>query len=99
MTERDCRAVTLVRNAGGVLLLAARNAPASCLCRKGVSQRVSASIFLASVAEKLLYGVTPTDAVAQVGEAAVLVATAFVASYLPARRASRIDPAAALRSE
>jgi ABC-type antimicrobial peptide transport system permease subunit len=65
----------------------------------GLATGIPASIFLASVAEKLLYGVTPTDAVAQAGAAAVLVGMAFVASYLPARRASRIDPAVALRSE
>jgi predicted permease len=65
----------------------------------GLVAGVSASIFLARLAEKLLYGVTPTDAVAQLGSAALLAAVACVASYLPARRAGRIDPVAALRSE
>ena len=65
----------------------------------GLAVGVSASIFLARVAEKLLYGVAPTDAVALVGSAALLAAVACVASYLPARRAGRIDPVAALRSE
>ena len=65
----------------------------------GLAVGVSASIFLARVAEKLLYGVAPTDAVALVGSAALLAAVASVASYLPARRAGRIDPVAALRSE
>jgi ABC-type lipoprotein release transport system permease subunit len=65
----------------------------------GLVAGVSASIFLARAAETLLYGVTPTDAVAQVGSAALLAAVACLASYLPARRAGRIDPMAALRSE
>ena len=65
----------------------------------GLTAGLAASIFLGHVAEKLLYGVTPTDAVAQLGSAALLTAVACVASYLPARRAGRIDPVAALRSE
>jgi predicted permease len=65
----------------------------------GLAVGLSASIFVAHVAEKLLYGVTPTDAVAQLGSAALLTVVACVASYLPARRAGRIDPVAALRSE
>jgi predicted permease len=65
----------------------------------GLAGGVLGSILLASVAEKLLYGVAPTDAVALGGSAALLTAVACVASYLPARRAGRIDPVAALRSE
>jgi predicted permease len=69
------------------------------LVAAGLAVGASGSIFLARVAEKMLYGVTPTDPVAQAGSAALLAAVACVASYLPARRAGRIDPVAALRSE
>ncbi len=44
-----------------------------------------------------LFGVTPTDPVTFIAVLAILVAVAFAASYLPARRASRIDPMLALR--
>jgi ABC-type antimicrobial peptide transport system permease subunit len=44
-----------------------------------------------------LYGVTPADPVTLIGATVVLVATASFASWLPARRASRVDPAIALR--
>jgi putative ABC transport system permease protein len=47
----------------------------------------------------LLYGIEPTDPVAYAGATLVLAAMAFIAAYLPARRASRIDPLAALRHE
>jgi ABC-type antimicrobial peptide transport system permease subunit len=65
----------------------------------GLAVGVPASMLLWGLAEKLLYGVTPTDAVTQAGAAALLAMVAFVASYLPARRASRIDPLVALRYE
>ena len=65
----------------------------------GLAAGVTGSIFLAGAAGKLLYGVTPTDTAALAGSAALLAAVAGVASYLPARRAGRIDPVAALRSE
>jgi predicted permease len=65
----------------------------------GLAAGVPASMLMASLAERLLYGVTPTDAVTQAGAAVLLAIVAFVASYLPARRAGRIDPLAALRHE
>jgi putative ABC transport system permease protein len=47
----------------------------------------------------LLYGITPTDPLTFITAAAVLVLVALAASYLPARRASRVDPAVALRMD
>ena len=47
----------------------------------------------------LLFGVTPLDPVTFVGAPVVLVATALVASMLPALRAVRVDPAVTLRQE
>jgi len=46
-----------------------------------------------------LFGVAPTDAVTFAAIAMLLVAAALAASYVPARRAMRIDPMAALRTE
>jgi predicted permease len=47
----------------------------------------------------LLYGVPPTDALALGAAAALLALTALGASWIPARRAARLDPVIALRSE
>jgi predicted permease len=65
----------------------------------GLAAGIPASILLAREAQKLLYGVTPSNAIAQAGSAVLLTLVACLASYLPARRAGRIDPVAALRSE
>jgi hypothetical protein len=64
----------------------------------GIAVGTSAAMFLTRVMSALLFGVTPTDPVTYVAAAAGLAAVALVATYLPARHASRIDPIAALRA-
>jgi ABC-type antimicrobial peptide transport system permease subunit len=63
----------------------------------GVLFGVAASGLLVRTMSGLLFGVTSTDPVTFVGAFVLLSAVAAMAGYLPARRASRIDPSVALR--
>jgi predicted permease len=57
------------------------------------------SLATAGSLRSMLFGVTPTDARTYVGVFALLAAASLIACYVPARRASRIDPMQALREE
>jgi ABC-type antimicrobial peptide transport system permease subunit len=46
-----------------------------------------------------LYGVSPGDPVTMGGVAAILALTAVLATWIPARRAARVDPIVAMRTE
>jgi putative ABC transport system permease protein len=60
---------------------------------------IAAAIPLTHVIEGLLFGVTPNDPVAYAFAPLLLLATALAASYVPARRATRVDPLTAMRAE
>jgi predicted permease len=64
----------------------------------GIVVGTLSSLALARVLEGLLYGIEPTDPVTYVVIAVTLTAVALLASALPARRATKVDPVSALRA-
>jgi putative ABC transport system permease protein len=60
---------------------------------------VVCAIALSRLMAKLLYGVSPGDLATYAGVVAMLAGIDLIAAYIPARRASRVDPTAALRYE
>jgi predicted permease len=74
--------------------------------RQGLELTVAGSVLglagaalLTRVMATLLFGVSTTDAATFAAVPLVLIATAMIASYIPARRATRVDPVVALRDE
>jgi ABC-type antimicrobial peptide transport system permease subunit len=82
---------------GSVLWLVLRDA----LLMVGVGAAIGlpAALAMTGYASSLLYGITPRDPISAAAATGLLLAVALFASYLPARRASRIEPTIALRSE
>jgi putative ABC transport system permease protein len=69
------------------------------LAALGVVAGLAGAIALSRAIASLLFQLSPTDPATLGTMAALLAAVALVASYLPARRATRVDPLVALRSE
>ncbi len=65
----------------------------------GLAAGIVGSVALSRLMTGLLYGITATDRPTFVAVALALAVVALAAAYLPARRAARVDPLVALRSE
>ncbi|PYT27625.1 MAG: hypothetical protein DMG57_17610 [Acidobacteria bacterium] len=89
--------MALGAHAGGVLrTVAGQGLLLACV---GLAIGLGISLAVWRFAASFLYGISATDSVTFIGVPAALLAVAFVAALLPARRASHVDPMEALRYE
>jgi ABC-type antimicrobial peptide transport system permease subunit len=65
----------------------------------GVGLGTAGALAAGKALQSLLYGVSARDPVVLSASTALLLLAALIASWLPARRATRVDPVVALRSE
>ena len=89
--------VALGADAGRVLGMVVRRGLACALAGSAIG--IVLAMFLTRALESMLFEVRWTDPGTLAGAVALLLAIAFVASWLPARRAARVDAAVALRAE
>jgi putative ABC transport system permease protein len=89
--------VALGASRGNVLLLIVRQALLLALI--GAAIGIVGALALSRLMASQLYGVRPTDPATFVSVAGLLLMVSLVASYIPARRAMRVDPMTALRYE
>jgi predicted permease len=87
--------VALGATSGNVLLMVLEQGMRTILI--GLAIGISGSFALTRTVSSLLFGVTATDPVTFVGVTILLVAVALLACYIPARRATKVDPMEALR--
>ena len=89
--------VALGARPGSILRLVMRDI--AVILAVGVAGGLCISIAAVGVLQKLLFGLSPRDPVTLILSAGVLSAAALLAGYLPARRATKVDPMVALRYE
>ena len=65
----------------------------------GIGIGIAATLATSWLLRALLFGVSPTDPATLAATAGVFLAIAFLASWIPARRAAAIDPAEAFRAD
>jgi putative ABC transport system permease protein len=89
--------VALGASRGDVMLLVVRQAMLLALIGSAIG--IAGALALSRLMASQLYGVQPTDPITFVTVAALLMLVSLAASFLPARRAMRVEPMAALRYE
>jgi ABC-type antimicrobial peptide transport system permease subunit len=89
--------VALGASPGAITRLVLGHAAAVALV--GLAAGTAAALFFARSLTSLLFGVAPWDPVTLASAAALLAGATLAASYLPARRAARVDPVSALAAE
>jgi predicted lysophospholipase L1 biosynthesis ABC-type transport system permease subunit len=80
-----------------VILLVLREA--AFLLAGGILAGAALALWATRAAEKMLFGLKPNDPATFAGAIALLAAVALLASYIPARRAARVEPMQALRED
>jgi len=80
-------------------VIAAEVKRAVALVAAGIALGLPVAALAAKGIRSMLFGLAPTDPTTLAGAALVLIAAALVAAYIPARRASRVNPITALRHD
>jgi len=91
--------IRIALGASGANVMAHVLRPGLALAASGVGIGIVASLALTRLIASLLFGVAPVDPVTFGAVAALLLGVAVAACAVPARRASRVDPLVAMRSE